>query len=164
MNPEEPIHGDTRNREALKAAWRLLSLRPRTSSELERRLATRFGSQAASWVIGHLRETGYLDDRSFASLWTRSRVEAHPRSASLIRRELAQKGVERELAEEATSGLDDEETAYAAALQGARHLKGEPFPVFRRKLWGYLMRRGFSHSLARRLVHRVWIERRHDQQ
>jgi regulatory protein len=110
-------------------------------------------------VVSDLAAQGLLDDARFAQLWADSRVASKPRSSATIRRELVFKGVSRDLAEAAIGDIDDRENAYRAGLKLARRLGGSDFPTFRRRLWGYLMRRGFSQSLARHTVTRLWDER-----
>ena len=113
------------------------------------RLEERYPSSIVNEVITRLREQGVLDDAKFATLWKESREAHRPRSASAIKRELVSKGVDRELAEETVSDIDDEETAYRTGLKMARRLESADRVTFQRRLFGYLRRRGFGESLSR---------------
>ena len=103
---------------ATSLALRFLSYRPRSESEVRRRLEAKYPVLVAESVVQRLREQGLLDDTSFAQEWTRSRVSHRPRSAKAIRRELLGKGVDRDTAQAAVETLDDEDSAYHAGMRG----------------------------------------------
>ncbi|MCH7786140.1 MAG: regulatory protein RecX [Chloroflexi bacterium] len=140
------------------AALRFLSYRPRSEAEVRTRLLRRFPSNVVEEVIESLSEQNLLDDTSFSRLWTDSRVSHRPRSAAAIKRELITKGVAKDVAEDAVRDVDDQDSAYRAGLKLARRLEQADLNVFRRKMWGYLHRRGFGGSVARRTVARLWDE------
>ena len=144
---------------ATSLALRYLSYRPRSEFEVRGRLRRRYDEQVAESVIGRLKDQGLLDDVAFALAWSQGRMSFKPRSAALIRRELLQKGVDRETAHITVEALDDEESAYKAGLRAANSLAGVDYTTFRRRLWGYLQRRGFGQSIVRRMVNRLWEER-----
>ena len=144
---------------ASAAARRLLSYRARSKAEVRVRLRQRFPSQIVEQVIDDFVEKQLLDDSSFADLWTNSRESFRPRSASIIKRELLSKGVDRDIAEAAVQDVDDDDSAYRAGAKIARRLDTLDFDSFRHKLWGHLQRRGFSGSVTRRAVERLWSER-----
>ena len=144
---------------AFRAGLRFISYRPRSRQEIRRRLGRRFGERAVEQALARLEEQGYVDDATFARSWRESREAHRPRSAGLIRRELAQRGVGREVAEEAVAGLDDEANAYRAGQGRMRSLGGLDYVTFRRRLGGYLARRGFGTAIVRGAVERLWRER-----
>ena len=144
---------------AFQTGLRVLGYRPRTRMELLHRLERRYSSDAAQQAIERLEESGYLNDADFARSWRRSREAHRPRSASLIRRELEQRGVSRELAAEAVADLDEEDSAYRAGLRRLRSLRDADWATFRRRLGDYLRRRGFPIALTHRTVERLWTER-----
>ena len=143
---------------ANSAALRLLSHRPRSAGEVRLRLRRRFPDPVIEQVIERLSEQSLVDDSEFARLWKESRDSSSPRSSAAIRRELLLKGVDRDIAESAVHDMDDDDSAYRAGLKLTRRLPKKDFQTFRRKLWGYLQRRGFSHSVARLTVQRLWEE------
>ena len=144
---------------ATSLALRYLSYRPRSEFEVRGRLRRRYDAQVAESVIERLKEQGLLDDKAFAHAWSQDRMSSRPRSAALIRRELLEKGVDREMVQAAVETLDDEESAYSAGLRAVTPLAGADYTTFRRRLWGYLYRRGFSQSIIRRTTRRLWEER-----
>ena len=144
---------------ATSHALRYLSYRPRSEFEVRGRLRLRYDEQVAESVIARLKELGLLDDRAFAHAWSQGRMSSRPRSAALIRRELLAKGVDTETVRAEVDTLDDEESAYNAGLRAARSLASADYTTFRRKMWGYLHRRGFGQSIVRKTVGRLWEER-----
>jgi regulatory protein len=144
---------------AFRTGLRILGYRPRTRRDVVKRLERRYSPDAAQQAVERLEQSGYLNDADFARSWRRSREAHRPRSASLIRRELEQRGVSRELAEEAVADLDEEDSAYRAGLRRLRSLRGLDWMTFRRRLGDYLRRRGFPAALTHRTVERLWMER-----
>ncbi len=143
---------------AYQAGLRLLAYRPRSRQEVRQRLSGRFSTHVVLQVLTLLEEQGYLDDVAFARAWRESREAHRPRSATLIRRELQQRGVAREVSEDAVSGLDEEDSAYQAGHHRLRALQGLDYVTFRRRLGDYLRRRGFPSDMVRRTVERLWQE------
>lgn len=141
-------------------ALRLIAYRQRTESELRNRLGERFDGEIVEKVLENLKGRSLIDDAQFAARWTENRSSRNPRSASTIRREIVAKGVGRETAEAAVSEVDDEDGAYRAGLKHSRRLAGTDFTTYRRRLLGYLSRRGYGQSIARRTTDRLWEETR----
>ena len=139
---------------AMQAGLRFIAFRPRSREEVRRRLGRRFDPHTVEQALARLEERSYLDDAAFARLWRESREAHRPRSAALIRRELLERGVPREVAQEAVAGLDDDASAYRAGQGRLRSLQGLDDVAFRRRLEGYLKRRGFGASVIRRTVDR----------
>ena len=101
--------------DALDAALRFLSYRPRSEAEVRRRLARRFPGPSVDNAIATLREQGLLDDAAFAQFWRQNRERSRPKGASAMKWELLRMGVSREVADDALEGLDEDENAYRAA-------------------------------------------------
>mgnify|MGYP001192539436 CR=1 FL=1 len=145
---------------ATSLALRYLSFRARSEAEMKAYLRRQHPGPVVEAVTLRLKEQGLVDDAAFAHAWSQSRVSFRPRSASLIRRELRAKGVDRDTAQAAVEALDDDEIAYAAGLRAAASLADADYGTFRRQLWGFLQRRGFGLALTRKTVHRLWEEGR----
>ena len=106
-----------------------------------------------------MRAQALIDDRAFARLWADSRLRNKPRSAWMVKRELLGKGIASEIADAAVSDFDDADSAYRAASAYARRLANADYQAFHRRLGGYLARRGFSESTARRTAAQLWRAR-----
>jgi regulatory protein len=159
---------DPPREELLDAALRLLSARARSIRELRGRLAKKgFGGRDLSNCILWLEARGYLDDAAFARAFIRDRLRFSPRSRALLHRELRQKGVSSGVADEALTatleeeGLQEEDLARDAARRWVgkqspstrKQLLGKRFSPprerQRKRLYGYLARRGFLGDSAR---------------
>jgi len=143
----------------LTAAFHFLSYRPRSEAELRQRLNRRgFDGDNVAAVTAKLKEQGLVDDLAFAQFWKDNRESFRPRSQRLTRLELRQKGVAEEIIERVAAQVDDEASAYRAAIAKSRRLSTADYDGFRRRLGEYLKRRGFGYGLIKPTVERVWQE------
>ncbi|MDD5289389.1 MAG: RecX family transcriptional regulator [Dehalococcoidales bacterium] len=143
----------------LNAAYRYLSYRPRSETEMRERLHRRgFEDPQIEIVINKLKEQNLLDDTAFAQFWTENRETFRPRSKRLTKLELKKKGVADTIIDEVTSQADDTDSAYHAALGKAQHLPHQEYEVFRRRLGDYLKRRGFDYSVINQTIKKIWQE------
>jgi regulatory protein len=141
----------------LAAATNCLSYRPRSASELRTVLQRRgYDAGTQESVISALKESGMIDDAAFAEFWTENRVAFSPRSQRLTRIELQKKGVAKEIVEEAVASVDDEDNAYRAASSHVRSVRWADREQFRRRLGGYLQRRGFAYGTIESALTKVW--------
>ena len=143
------------------AAIRFLAFRPRSESEIRQRLQRRaFDGACIEKTIARLREQGLIDDAAFARFWKDNRQEFSPRSQRLTKLELKRKGLSTEAIEQVIGDLDDRDNAYRAGVAKARRLAAEDYQDFRRRLGGFLGRRGFSYSVIDETTKRLWQESR----
>src|SRR6187399_33690 len=85
----------------MDAAAVFLSVRPRSVTETRKRLHhLGYPEALVETVVDRLIEMNYLNDAEFARLWVESRDRARPRGETALRRELALKGVPREVVDE----------------------------------------------------------------
>lgn len=97
---------------ARSSALRLIARSPHTRRKLAEKLRARsFGESAVRAAVARMKELGYLDDRSFAESWTRSRLSARTRFEGwrALYRGLMRNGVPRAIAEETLSSMFSEE-------------------------------------------------------
>jgi regulatory protein len=146
-------------RRCLESALRLLSYRPRSEAELrERLMRRRVSPEIVSETIERLRSAGLLDDQEFARTWVESRNQRAPRSRRLVTSELRARGVSRGVVAEAAATIDERDAAYRAAERRALSLAALPYPDFRQRIGGLLLRRGFDYEIVRETVHKLWRE------
>ena len=149
--------------QAQEAALRLLAYRPRSEAEMRQRLARRdLPEEVVQETIARLREQGLLSDAAFARFWVETRDQNSPRGHRLLWQELSVKGIEREVARQAIAAVAEEDAALRAAQKKARHLQGQDYPLFRRRLGDFLLRRGFPYPTVRTTVERLWREGQQD--
>lgn len=144
---------------AYDRALGMLAARSRSSRDLRQRLL-RAGIAAvhADAAIAKLQEAGFVDDAMYARQVARSRVAVRGDSRRRVAQALAQAGVSRTTADEAVSEVFEEEAVDEVALveQAARkrlRTLGALDPaVRRRRLFGYLARRGHDGAVIRTVV------------
>jgi len=145
--------------EAYARALHFISYRPRSTQEVRRRLAEKsFSDTMIETTLERLQRAELLDDLEFARYWVEQRQQFRPRSTTMLRYELRQKGVHEETIAAALEMVDDEETAYQAAHQWAQRPSNLTQKDVKRKLSAYLARRGFSYSVARDAIARLQDE------
>lgn len=144
---------------ATDSAARFLALRPRSTREIRDNLA-RKGTPppVIDAALERLMAYGYINDRAFADLWVRDRMTFKPTSPRALRYELQQKGVSRDLIDEALADVDAEDAAYRAAQAHMRRLRGKPRSEFRTKMNAHLQRRGFRYEVVRLTIRRLMQE------
>ncbi len=143
----------------LEAALRYLSYRPRSESETRERLHRRgFDDSSVEAALAKLKEQGLVDDMAFAQFWKDNRESFSPRSQWLTKLELRQKGIADDIIDRVVETVNDDDSAYRAALSKARSLPLSDYLSFRRRLGGYLKRRGFGYGVINHTVKRMWQE------
>lgn len=147
---------------AYQRTLKFIGYRMRTEAEVRDKLNEKGVSvDVVEEVLKRLRRSGIVDDERFAQNWVENRSEFRPRSQRALSFELRHKGIPNEVIENILSqAIDDEELAYLAATKQSRRLKGLEWPDFRRKMSGFLARRGFSYNVIAPVVDRVWAEQR----
>jgi regulatory protein len=155
------IQADDDIEKCYQKAIHYLSYRPRSSMEVRKNLARRGVPQnIIEKTMDRLEKTGLVNDYEFARLWVENRNTFQPRSISFLQMELRRKGLNEEAIQAALAEKqeDEEELVSRAAHNYAHRLEGYTWPEFRKKLTGYLTRRGFSYSTISSIVVKVWNE------
>jgi regulatory protein len=134
----------------------LLTAAPRTQAELVAALRRRgVPDEAAQAVLARFAEVKLIDDAMFARAWVESRHHSRGLASRALGAELRRRGV---APEDITSALDEldpeQEVATARDLVNRRlaRTRGQPGPARMRRLVGMLARKGYSPSLAYRIV------------
>jgi regulatory protein len=145
----------------MAAALRFLESRARSAAEVRGRLVRHgYRPDLVEGCIARLTELGMLDDAAFAQGWLESRDRARPRGQRLLRQELARKGIDRAIRDEALAERDierpdaDEEAARRLLERHAAALARVPDPRARRqRAYALLARNGFDSELCATLTH-----------
>ncbi|HEY7233483.1 MAG TPA: regulatory protein RecX [Gemmatimonadaceae bacterium] len=140
-------------------ALNMIALRARASAELRRSLVRK--GEPADFVdvaIERLVRAGFLDDASFARQFTRSKAVGAGLSRRRLRQELARRGIARDVAEASIDQVFDEEkideqsTLELVARKKMQSLARLDVTVQRRRLYAFLVRRGYDlDDIARTL-------------
>jgi regulatory protein len=132
-------------------AARHLGRRMRSEREMRMYLERKgFEIGIVSRVIGDFRRVGLLDDRALVRDWTERRLASRPSGRRAVEQSLAARGVEREIISEvldevlpSESERDLSRRAAAGYLRRVQNLSTE---VRDRRLYRFLLQRGFSHE------------------
>ena len=147
---------------ALNRALHFLSYRARSRQEMQTYLQNKgYETGLIDRVIAKLTEERLIDDLDFAQNWVDNRERFRPRSQSLMRLELRQKGVAESEIEQALqiSDLDDFALAMKAGKKLSRRYQLLDKPEYDRKLAAALQRRGFTYSVVRECLPLLWKEK-----
>lgn len=156
---EDRIALEAKRLGAYDRALNLLAFRARSSRELARALERKGEEKAhVDWAIERLADQGLLDDAAFARSFARARVVDAKHSRRRVQQDLARKGVSRSLSDEAIDtvieeeGIDQLAIVEEAARKKLRSLSGLDPAVQRRRLYGFLARRGYELDDIRRAL------------
>ena len=143
---------------AYASGLRFLASRPRSASEMRRRLSRQYAPDTVDSTIRLFEGAALLDDAAFATYWVDQRQQFSPRGPRALRAELRQKGIASGLADAAIepAAASEGESAYRAGLRHARRLSADNEVAFSRSLAAYLARRGFGSGAIRSSVRRLW--------
>lgn len=136
---------------AREYVYRLLTLRPRTEKEIILKMKRRgFSEDDITGVINLLKDYGYINDTDFARMWVKNRCQLKPMGKRRLYEELYRKGVSKENIETSLSRLTpDIEYGMARNIIDRKLAKCSQEP---RKLYSFLLRRGFSHEIVHKII------------
>ena len=147
---------------AYDRALNMLAAQSRSARDLRRRLVQKGLDPAhVDLAIERLRATGFLDDDAFARQFARSRVLGAGHSRRRVQQELYKRGVERDAIDEAVDevfedeAVDETELVEQAARKKLRTLGRLDAATRRRRLYGFLARRGYESDAIRAVMARV---------
>jgi regulatory protein len=155
-NPRAPQTDEERQAQALAWALSQVNRRERTAAEVRAHLARRGVSEAtAEGVIEELVTQRLVDDARFAEMFVADKRTLEQWGSERIRRGLAERGIHRDLAEQALAAGDDpgeeeQQTELDRAIELLRRRFPEP-PRERRdrdRALSMLLRKGYESELA----------------
>ena len=134
--------------------------KPYTKSEVKQRLAREgFSETAIETAIEELIDSGHIRDRKYAENWVVRRLKSNPRGKTLLKRELLDKGVDREVAEQVVAQIETEDETTVAlqiAQKRVKRYRQLPVHVAKRRLHGFLARRGFGSEIVRQVLEQIF--------
>ncbi|MFK0001513.1 regulatory protein RecX [Paenarthrobacter sp. NPDC090522] len=168
-DPDSPVADDPEpdpKSVARAIVLRQLTMAPRSRLQLARKLAERkVPEDVAEAVLDRFEEVQLIDDAEFARMWVRSRSQSKKLAKGALRRELSDKGIDLDHAEEALSQLSDQDEERAARELVERKLRPgldladrAERDKYTRRLASMLARKGYAPSLAFRIVGEVLDE------
>ncbi|CAH2032419.1 regulatory protein RecX [Trichlorobacter ammonificans] len=149
-------------------ALRLLTTRDMTVAVLRRKLLMR-GYEAATVesAVERLLRERYLDDRRYGERFVEAALTSGRYRGYRLRQELTRRGISRELTAELLNTVDDpaDETALARQVVARRYGGFDPVRADereRRRIAGFLQRRGFGMATIRSVLQHNGEEGSHD--
>ena len=122
---------------------------------IERLRLKKFPPAVIAETITFLRDRRFVDDAEFAKAWVVSRLQK-PLGLRRIRAELQIKGIATDLIEnawhEAACDYSEDAVVTAIAQRHIKRLKNIDAQTAKRRIFGYLVRRGFSTDTVTQAV------------
>lgn len=140
-------------------AFLLLKFRQRSEKEIYGRLKKKkFTEETIKETITFLKDKEFIDDELFAKTWIESRLRK-PLGLRRIRQELKAKGVDNEIIENKIQASKDkyceEDVVLKIAKEKLGKIRGIEQPIIKRRLYSYLLRRGFSPDIVMDVIKRL---------
>ncbi len=145
---------------ARSVAFRYLGFTARSSSEMAKRLArSEFTAEVIEGVVAELVAQNYLDDEKFAADWVEDRADRKRYGRRRLSQELSGKGIDKDTIQEAIGTVsDDDELRRAVDAAQAKWrsldvqtLNRAELDAEKRRLTGFLQRRGFSFAIIKKV-------------
>lgn len=145
---------------ALQKSLHFLSYRARSVEEVRKNLEKHeIPAAIIQATLEKLQHAGLLNDHDFARSWVENRNTFRPRGRRVLRMEMRHKGLPESVIETTLDATTDEESlALNAARKHQRKLNGLGWMDFRKKMTGFLGRRGFSYEVLASVTRQVWQE------
>ena len=146
--------------EAKDVALRFLSFRRRTEKEIKLKLQKKgYDEKTIKRTIEKLKEYDLINDLEFATAWVKERLAYKPRGKRLLVQELWKKGIRKEIIDRVTGELcrDENKSVLELLERITKKYKNFDPQVARRRMYGYLLRRGFSYGTAKSAMEQSFI-------
>lgn len=158
----------------MERIYRLWNIRPRSEREVKdylRKLSYKrkikgkeeISEAAVELLINKLQQKGLLSDEQFAKMWVEARRKSKLKGKIALKAELFQKGIDREIIEEVlgeeTPGVSEEQLAREALAKKVRAWDKLIPLEFKKKAYGFLLRRGFEYEVVRDAVEKYLNKR-----
>lgn len=140
---------------------RFLSYRPRSEKEVNDYLKKKKVSELIiNKIIVKLKEQRFINDDEFARIWISQRTKIKPRSLRIIKRELQNKGIEKEKVEELLENNENEipsdfQMAFALAEKRAKRYKNLSKQEFFEKMGRFLVSKGFNYNTIKEVIAKI---------
>lgn len=166
----ENILSETKIGRWMENMYRLFSIRQRSEKEIRDYFESKQseskikGKEAISKVlidkvIDRLKQKGLIDDEEFAKAWVDARRRSRKKGKFALKQELFQKGIAKEIIEEAisdqSSDVREEQVAEAAINKKLKSWTLLPYLGKKKKAYDFLMRRGFEYEIVKVVVEKL---------
>jgi regulatory protein len=148
------IYSEGNLSQAFNRSIKYLTYRIRSAKEIADYLSQKgFDEKTIAETIGKLLDLKFLNDLEFGRIWIESRQKYNGKSKYILRNELQQKGLDKELIDKLLgSAQDDLEIAKQLFEKKKDKLKGLSNDKFFKKMAGFLGRKGFSYDIIKKVI------------
>jgi SOS response regulatory protein OraA/RecX len=143
---------------ARDAAMKALAARDLTRAELyELLVQKRHATRVVDAALLELEALGVVDDRRVASVYVQRRLETDQPTRGVLETELMDRGLDegliKSILDDSVSGRDEERDALDIARERVRRSRPDLAPdVIRRRVYAFLLRRGYDEEVSRQAV------------
>lgn len=147
---------------------RFLSYRPRSEKEVKDFLVKKIArsenikftealqSPVVSQIIKRLKKQNFLDDEEFTDWWVKARTSSQPKGPYVIRRELINKGVDKEFIDSAISKITNQkDLGYNVIRKKLETWKKLTNLELKNKIYQHLARRGFDSAAIKEVIAQI---------
>ena len=161
MRRRKTVNANDAAKKARVYVLKLLKSHPRTIFEVNDKLCRKgYKKETIENLIKDFREKKYLDDKAFTRLWVSSKMSLKPEGRYLLRKKLQKKGVHADIIEEVladeTSTADEYEIARTVALSRKKVLGGIDKTKSKKRIYDYLLRRGFDFEMVYKVIKEIY--------
>ncbi|MFQ6003318.1 MAG: RecX family transcriptional regulator [Candidatus Zixiibacteriota bacterium] len=154
----EKIIEEERKKEAKDVALKFLSFRRRTENQVKEKLKKKgFDEKTIETTIDKLKEFDLINDFEFATSWVKDRLAYKPRGKKLLKQELWKKGIRKDIIEQVTEELcqDEDKSALELVEKIQKRYKNLEPKAAKRRMYNLLLRRGFSYETTKKALSQV---------
>ncbi len=152
--------GEDLSGKARKSALRYLGYRDRSVHEMRNYLEGKgYSAPVVDGTVEYLASLGYLNDARFARTFAQYRIECKKMGRFRLRHELVNRGIAESLADsvldEVFADISELDLARDCAEKKLRAWEGLPIQTVKRRLAGFLGRKGFNAETVYRTVNEL---------
>jgi len=150
------------------ATLKFLSYRPRSQKEVEDYLIGKISkkenikfsqakeSNLIAEVVSKLKNYKYLNDIEFSKWWINSRTRSSPRGKMILKSELFQKGIDREIIDDLINNIKNQKPLALKAI-GKKLPRWQKLSnlEFKKKVYSFLISRGFDFDTIKEVVAQI---------
>ena len=120
-----------------------------------------FGTEAIDITLEDLEQLGHIKDENFAKKWVARRQRSKPKGKKMLGHELANQSIDKTTVDRVLAGIHDAEETNIALQLAQKQVKCYQSlapQVAKRRLHGFLLRRGFDYETIQSVIERVLIK------
>lgn len=153
---------DNLEEQARNVLLKLLERGPKSASELASALEKHdIPKEIAAQVIQRFSEVQLIDDQAVAEQVVSASRRTKGLARSMVKRKLADKGLDQQVIDEVAAGITDEDELKVAtelAIKRLGQLSHFDSETQKRRLVGFLQRRGFSSSIVFEAIREAQVQ------